>query len=268
MSRAKLVSFDLDGVLIRGPFGTGLRPRIWAHLAGSPSMAHLAQEDADRCVESAIRAAHDRRLAARQFVAAWDWDSIYAEVAAEFGTQPISDLRGWVHEECERPDTIALLPGAREALERLRAAGFGLVAITNGYAMFQVPALEALGVAELFEAIVTPEAAGFAKPDPRIFRSVPGLVAHVGDMLLHDVLGANLAGVEAVWVQPDLPERFAHLPPRQRPCTPDFRAYLAQQLESSPYRPYHPEGTLERCTPSAVVRDVAEASSVLLEPRQ
>jgi FMN phosphatase YigB (HAD superfamily) len=259
------VSFDLDGVLIRGAFATGLRPRIWSHLAGTPGLAHLAQEDADRRVEEAIRAAHDRRLAAGELVAAWDWDAIYAEVAHELGGQPIPDLRCWVLEACQRPNTIALLPGAREALERLKAAGLGIVAITNGYAMFQVPALEALDVAELFQAIVTPEVAGFAKPDPRMFQSVPRLAAHVGDMLLHDVLGANLAGLDAVWLQPDLPDRFAALAPRRRPAAPGFASYLADVLERSPYRPYHPEATLERCTPTAVVRDLAEATSVLLE---
>ena len=76
--------------------------------------------------------------------------------------------------------------------------------------------LERLGVAELFESVLTPDEAGFAKPDPRMFALVPGLVAHVGDLLLHDVLGANLAGVQSIWLDADLPKRLVKLSPLER----------------------------------------------------
>src|SRR4029453_7426320 len=114
---------------------------------------------------------------------------------------------------CALEDAIDLMPGARAGLERVVAAGLRVVAISNGYHAYQWPVLEALGVAPLFEAVITPDVAGFAKPDPRIFASVPGLIAHVGDILLHDVLGANLAGLRSIWLDDELPERYSALEP-------------------------------------------------------
>ena len=174
------------------------------------------------------------------------------------------DLASIVREACLIDDAVALLPGAWLGLQRLKSAGLRLVAITNGYHCFQWPVLERLGVAELFEAVLTPDVAGFAKPDPRMFGLVPGLVAHVGDLLLHDVLGANLAGpVDLVGRR--LAEHLLQLPPIERVREPAFTEYLQQMLDASRYRQFHPEATLATCTPTAVVRDVDEAATVLLD---
>lgn len=258
------VSFDLDGVIMRGPFARAIQPRVRAHFAATPGLAHLAEEEAGRRSAAAVREAHCRRLAAGDLVGAWDWDAIYTEVARGFGGSPIPDLSGWVREGCLVPDSIALLPGAQAALQRLRAAGLGVVAITNGYRAYQWPVLEHLGVADLFEDVLTPEVAGYAKPDPRIFAACPGLVAHVGDTLLHDVLGANLAGLASIWLDDALPPHLAALPTGERVASASFQPYLAERLEADRYRPFHPEGSLERCTPTAVVRDADEAASLVL----
>jgi FMN phosphatase YigB (HAD superfamily) len=170
-----------------------------------------------------------------------------------------------VRESCQIDDAIALLPGALRGLQRLAGAGLHIVAVTNGYRAYQWPVLEKLGVADLFEAVITPDAAGFAKPDPRIFGLVSGLIAHVGDLLLHDVLGANRAGIQSVWLDADLPAQFDALPPPLRPRATGFREYLSQTLESSRYRRFHPDVSLEECMPSAVVRDVDEAATVVLD---
>jgi len=135
----------------------------------------------------------------------------------------------------------------------------------NGYYGYQWPVLERLGVAELFEAVITPDVAGYEKPDPRIFGLVPGLIAHVGDLLLHDVLGANLAGLQSIWLDAELPEHLSQLPPIERVREQEFTEYLRRTLTASRYRQFHPEATLETCTPTAVVRDVDEAATVVLE---
>jgi hypothetical protein len=62
------VSFDLDGVIMRGPWSSAIQPHIWAHLARSPGLAHLAEEAREREVWQAVRAEHDRRLAKGDFV--------------------------------------------------------------------------------------------------------------------------------------------------------------------------------------------------------
>jgi len=258
------ISFDLDGVIMRGPWLKAVRPRVWSHLGGAPGLAHLAAEQRDQRVSSAILAEHQRLQQAGDFVASYDWDAIHASVSDAYGGERLPDLGGWVSEGCAVDDAIALLPGARAGLERVVNAGLRLVAISNGYYAYQWPVLDALGVGALFESVVTPDRAGFAKPDPRIFQSVPGLVAHVGDLLLHDVLGANRAGITSVWLQPDLPERFRCLPPTARSLARGFRDYLAETLERSEYRPYHPEGTVDSCMPDLVVLDADEAARALL----
>ena len=258
------IGFDLDGVIMRGPWLRAVRPRVWSHLGAAPAVAHLAAEEREQRVTDAVLEAHQQRLARGDPVQAWNWDAIYAEVARAFGGQALPELAQIVRECCQLDDTIALLPGARSGLERIRAAGLRSVAISNGYYDHQWPVLEALGVAPLFERVVTPDQAGYAKPDPRIFQSVPGIKAHVGDILLHDVLGANLADLCSVWLQPELPEAFRLYAPEARPRTPGFTDYLAQVLEASRYRRYHPEGSEETCFPDIVALDVDEAAATLL----
>jgi putative hydrolase of the HAD superfamily len=259
------VSFDLDGVVMRGPFVAAVRPRIWEHLSRSAGLAHLAAEQREQQVWLAVRGEHDRRLGVNDHVGAWNWQAIYDEVSRGFGGEAVPDLATIVREACQVADTIALLPGAWSGLERLAAAGLRLVATTNGYRMYQWPVLEKLGVAEFFEAVITPDEAGYAKPDPRIFAGVQGLVAHVGDLLLHDVLGANLAGLRSIWLDADLPDEFRAFTPLERPTAPGFAAYLARSVEESRYRRFHADVSVEQCTPTAVVRDVDEAASVVLE---
>jgi putative hydrolase of the HAD superfamily len=261
---APAVSFDLDGVVMRGPWTSTIRPRIWAHLARSTALAHLVDEQREQEIWRAVRAEHDRRLAAGEFVAAWNWQAIYEEVSRGLDGEPVPDVATIVREACGLPDTIALLPGAWTGLQRLVREGVRLIAITNGYHAYQWPVLETLGVANFFESVITPDVAGFAKPDPRIFGLVPGLRAHVGDLLLHDVLGANLAGLTSIWLHAELPEEVAGFEPRDRPSAPGFAAFLAAALEASRYRQFHPEATPEACTPDVVVRDVEEAADVIL----
>jgi putative hydrolase of the HAD superfamily len=258
------IGFDLDGVIMRGPWLGAVRPRVWSHLTSSPGVAHLAAEERERRVSEAVLHVHQRRLQDGEFVEAWNWDAIYAEVAQTFGGTALPALAQIVRECCQLQGSIELLPGARSGLERIQAAGLRSVAISNGYYDYQWPVLQALDVAPLFSDVVTPDRAGYAKPDPHIFLAVPGIKAHVGDILLHDVLGANLAGLCSVWLHPELPDEFRLLPPSERPRMRGFAAYLEQVLETSRYRRYHPEGTLETCTPDVVALDVDEAAAALL----
>lgn len=261
------IGFDLDGVIMRGPWLREVRPRVWSHLLSTPGVAHIEAEERERRVTDAVLSAHLQRLTDREFVQAWNWDAIYAEVAHGLGGEPLPALAGIVRECCQLEDAVALLPGAKEGLERVVAAGLRAVAVTNGYYAYQWPVLEALGVASLFESVVTPDVAGFAKPDPRIFGGIEGIAAHIGDVLLHDVLGANLAGLVSVWLQPELPDEFRSVAPAERPSAAGFTEYLAEVLERSRYRRYHPEGTLEACMPAVVALDVDEAAQALLQLR-
>lgn len=109
---------------------------------------------------------------------------------------------------------VELFPEVMPALESLKQR-FTLVAVTNGNA-----SLESIGIAHLFDAVVTAADAGAAKPARRIFDvavEVGGAgreqTLHVGDHPEFDVDGARNAGLRTVWVNRNAdswPDEFVH----------------------------------------------------------
>ncbi|MCU1473754.1 HAD family hydrolase [Amnibacterium sp.] len=100
------------------------------------------------------------------------------------------------------PDALPCL----DALEqRIPGVRFGV--ITNGDLAFQTAKLEALGIQERFEHVVTSGELGFAKPDPRIFAEAArrftvrlDACAYVGDRIRTDAVGAATAGMTGIWL--------------------------------------------------------------------
>jgi FMN phosphatase YigB (HAD superfamily) len=110
--------------------------------------------------------------------------------------------------------------GARSALAAVsRRARVG--AVTNGIDRVQRARLDAAGIARRFEVVVTSEACGFVKPDPRIIdEALRALDAraedavYVGDDAWVDGGAAQAAGVRFWWIDrgfggapPDVMER-------------------------------------------------------------
>jgi HAD superfamily hydrolase (TIGR01549 family) len=259
------VSFDLDGVIMQNPFAAGIGPHMRAHIRRGRELLATEPAEADQHIDQAVRECWGERMARGDFVAAYNWDEIYSEVSRRFGGESAPDVAKLVEESCRQDGMIALLPGAKEGLNALQKQGVRMVALTNGYHPYQWPVLEALGIAEFFADVVTPDVTGYAKPDPRLFQSIPDLVAHVGDTLLHDVVGANLAGVTSVWLDADLPEYLRMQPITKRVEAEEFRTYLEERYATAPYREYHPEATLGYAFPNIVVTDMHEAAQVLLD---
>jgi putative hydrolase of the HAD superfamily len=109
--------------------------------------------------------------------------------------------------------------GARAALDALARRGLVLGVVSNFDQ--RLPAvLAGLELAAHLRAVVLPAHAGFAKPDPRIFRhalAALGLAArdalYVGDDAEHDLAGARAAGLRALDVRTlaslrELPDRI------------------------------------------------------------
>ena len=93
-----------------------------------------------------------------------------------------------------------LVPGARTALEELRASGLRLACVAN-WDVGLHQELERLGVAELFDIVVTSADVGAPKPAPLIFERAlnslgvqPEAAVHIGDEKL-DSEGAAAAGM-------------------------------------------------------------------------
>lgn len=103
--------------------------------------------------------------------------------------------------------TNQAVDGAIALLERLRADGIKIGLVTNHAVDEQVGKLQRCGLTDLIDVLVISEAAGVAKPDPRIFDFVLdqlGCTADeaimVGDSWSADIVGANAAGIRAIWL--------------------------------------------------------------------
>lgn len=101
-----------------------------------------------------------------------------------------------------------LLPGALELVAAARSRGLAVGLLTNSAAAPTQVKLDALGLAGAFDAVVTRDTLGIGKPDPRVYLHACSLLAIeparavcVGDSLEWDVLGAQAAGLRAVWLE-------------------------------------------------------------------
>lgn len=137
------------------------------------------------------------------------FELLFAEAAERAGRdRSIAPALADAQLEERDPTAVALRPGAERALEAARERGpVGLV--TNGGRETQTRKLEALGIADAFDAAVftDPDAGIHPKPDPAPFeRALEGLgvdparTVHVGDALHADVAGANAMGMDSAWV--------------------------------------------------------------------
>jgi putative hydrolase of the HAD superfamily len=260
----RVVSFDLDGVLIQNPFKLGVGPHLREHVRAGTRLAGIASEEADRRIHAAVAEAVAVRMGRGDLVAAYDWDAIFSEVSVGFGAPPVPDVAGLVRHYCTVPGVVWLLEHAGDVLDQLSEAGYRLIATTNGFERYQLPVLEALGIADRFDRVLAPDTVGFAKPDPRVFAAVDGIVAHVGDMLFHDVLVARRAGIGAVWVSDHLPPEVGGGAPAGRTADPRFKAWFAHMRDVQPYRSAHPEAEPAELLPHHVVRNVGEVDADLI----
>ena len=142
---------------------------------------------------------------------------------------PHFDIAALVRHYCTVPGMIARLEGAYETLDTLKGAGYTLAVVTNGYLKYQAPVLEALGLADFFSAIISPEQANSAKPTPGIFHMAwAGWMegqhppVHVGDDIIHDAWGAKASGGYSIWLRRDIPDSLRRLLPEDRPGAADF----------------------------------------------
>lgn len=263
-----LITFDLDGVLQRNPFRTGVFPHIWRVLA--PAYARRAPEtppdEAARGVADLIRAEFLRRQVAGDWVGAYDWDDICNSVARRLGHagEPF-DVAALVRRYCT-PEHIHAYPGAHACLTALQAAGHTLKVLTNGFAGYQEPVLAALELRGFFAAVLTPDRCRTAKPFPEFFRraGVPPAL-HVGDTLVHDVYGTRLAGFASIWLPPDLPAELHPLSPRERAEHPALPAFMARRLEVEAAWHPAPRPALAECRPDYVVLSLSEVPAAVAD---
>ena len=118
-----------------------------------------------------------------------------------------------------RSETYLLFDDALPVLDKLRARGIALAAITNGPHDTQSDKVRRTGLEPYFDVVACSSAVGHAKPDPAIFRFVldklgvaPDAAWHIGDSLPNDVAGAIATGLTSVWINRDAAQRPGHHP--------------------------------------------------------
>lgn len=170
------VTFDMDNTLIKNPYWH-LFFRPWLE---SEALKHHMDY---RALWQQFHTEGERRWRQGRWVASFDW----ADIARALDLSPLPDP--------PQPSAASLhpllLPGVEEMLKTLRRMNIRLGLVTNGFNRFQLPYLKSLGWDYCFDAIITPDRVGAAKPDPAVMAPVSPGLAHIGDRRMHDVLAAQ-----------------------------------------------------------------------------
>jgi 2-haloacid dehalogenase len=97
-------------------------------------------------------------------------------------------------------------PEVPAMLERLRGAGLKLAILSNGEPKMLQAGAESAGIAALLDAILSVEAVGIFKPDPRVYQlAVDRLGVTPGEIAFQssnawDINGAACFGLRPVWI--------------------------------------------------------------------
>lgn len=120
--------------------------------------------------------------------------------------QAIATIADQLYKDFSSPCTWQVLEGAETTLRRCRKRGLRLAVISNFDRRLE-DVLVGLGLREHFDFVLTSEAAGWPKPDPRIFQKAlqlahtePAAAAHVGDSYRCDYKGARAVGMNSFLV--------------------------------------------------------------------
>jgi putative hydrolase of the HAD superfamily len=199
MSRPTAVLFDLDDTLL--DHGAAMRKAVacvhesFAIATPLDSFREKWSDASERCypryLANEISFAEQRRARVR------------AAIGHPLSDREVDEIVSVYVAEYERSWTMFddVLP----CLESL--AAFRLGVLSNGAASEQRRKLSSLGLLPRFDAVLTSEEAGAAKPVPLVFhlacealRVAPAEAIHVGDRFDLDAVAAQRAGLGGVWL--------------------------------------------------------------------
>lgn len=222
----KWITFDLDGTLMQNPFVGWVFPEIEAAIN---QLSATKLEVKQRLVDE-----HQSRMDRQEYVAAYDWDDMVRRLVTEEQLAVELDVAQLVQKHSTDGKIYLLEEGILETLDRLKQKGYKLAAVTNGFYKYQFPVLKALGLAQYFDEVLTPDRVGTGKPDVQIFTPLQDtgeIIAHVGDRVDHDVVAGKQLGVKTILIHRKLPEELVVLSPVERSVTPQGRTLVEEKLE-------------------------------------
>ncbi len=262
------VSFDFDGVLANSPFAYGVLFPVLDELATAlGNRTGATADEARKQIRELIWGKFRRRLDARDYVHAYDWQALVTLAADELGLPFDRSLPQMTEAFAEtlsvEDDRSLVYPNAHQTLRDLEERGTCLVMLTNGYRAYQYPTARALGLAGFFSHFYASDDLGSVKPFREAFEqafshcgSSNGDRFHVGDSLTQDVAGARGAGIFAIWVHREIPDGLRALSPRERASSAEIDSVVAEKLERENQSAL--QCSLEECRPDAVVADLNE----------
>ncbi|XP_076998815.1 haloacid dehalogenase-like hydrolase domain-containing protein 3 [Tamandua tetradactyla] len=120
--------------------------------------------------------------------------------------QAVVPIAEQLYKDFSRPCTWQVLEGAEATLRGCRKRGLKLAVVSNFDRRLE-DILVGLGLRKHFDFVLTSEAAGWPKPDPRIFLEAlrlahlePAVAAHIGDSYRCDYQGARAVGMHGFLV--------------------------------------------------------------------
>lgn len=117
--------------------------------------------------------------------------------------QAVAPIADQLYTNFSSPCTWQVLEGAEDTLRECRKRGLRQAVVSNFDQRLE-NILVGLGLREHFDFVLTSEASGWCKPDPRIFHKAlqlahvePAVVAHIGDSYHNDYKGARAVGMHS-----------------------------------------------------------------------
>lgn len=199
------VVFDLDGTLfdhraaaVRG--AAGLTEDLGAAFSADLARTWLALED--QHVQSWVSGhcgwQEQRRRRLRDYLPLIGVDAAGADTDLDrvFDRYLRHYERSW-----------SAFPDAAPAMQAVRRAGYQVGVLTNGQRQQQLEKLARTDLLELVGPVWAADDLGAAKPDPQTYLTVcsrlgaqPAETVYVGDNFVHDIEGAEAAGLRAVFL--------------------------------------------------------------------
>jgi HAD superfamily hydrolase (TIGR01549 family) len=181
-----LALFDLDGTLVDRAAGL----RAWA---------------VEFCADHGLAPAEADWLVAADGGGRVAKEEFFAGVRERYGlSTTFEDLFRQYGER--QPTLIPVYDGVLAGLARLRAAGWRIGVVTNGYEIVQTNTLTSSGIADLLDGWAISGAEEIWKPDVRLFEiAATRAGAQLGDGWMvgdseADIVGGRAAGLRTAWV--------------------------------------------------------------------
>ncbi|XP_066112556.1 haloacid dehalogenase-like hydrolase domain-containing protein 3 [Saccopteryx bilineata] len=137
------------------------------------------------------------------------WQDLVLQTFHQAGVrdaQAVAPVADQLYKDFSSPSMWQVLEGAEATLRECRKRGLRLAVVSNFDNRLE-GILVCLGLREHFDFVLTSEATGWCKPDPRIFHEAlrlacvePTMAAHIGDSYHCDYKGARAVGIHSFLV--------------------------------------------------------------------